>query len=84
MLTKVPFCYRIFFASGCSSVWYERYVGDVEAAGSNPVTPTIYKNLQIGIKVSRFFYFKLAQQLKVHVGTLLRWIREGKMPAVRL
>ena len=26
--------------SGCSSAWLERYVRDVEVAGSNPVTPT--------------------------------------------
>ena len=28
--------------SGRSSVWLERYVRDVEVAGSNPVAPTIY------------------------------------------
>jgi hypothetical protein len=26
---------------GCSSVWLERYVRDVEVVGSNPITPTI-------------------------------------------
>ena len=25
--------------TGCSSAWLERYVRDVEAAGSNPVIP---------------------------------------------
>lgn len=28
--------------SGRSSVWLERYVRDVEVAGSNPVAPTIF------------------------------------------
>ena len=27
--------------SGCSSAWLERYVRDVEVAGSNPVIPTL-------------------------------------------
>src|SRR5690606_29837919 len=27
-------------STGCSSAWLERYVRDVEVAGSNPVTPT--------------------------------------------
>ena len=49
-LTYINICYKMIFASGCSSVWYERYVGDVEAAGSNPVTPTIMK-----IKAFRIF-----------------------------
>lgn len=31
--------------SGRSSVWLERYVRDVEVAGSNPVAPTIYFTL---------------------------------------
>ncbi len=31
---------------GRSSVWLERYVRDVEVAGSNPVAPTIFSILR--------------------------------------
>ena len=30
--------YRVEIVSRCGSAWLERYVRDVEAAGSNPVT----------------------------------------------
>ncbi len=65
LLTKKIFCYTIFLASGCSSVWYERYVGDVEAAGSSPVTPTIYNGHNIGLPLKRealhiFLHFAFA------------------------
>ncbi len=33
---------------GCSSAWLERYVRDVEAAGSNPVTPIDFVNKDKG------------------------------------
>lgn len=56
-LTYTDIYYKMIFASGCSSVWYERYVGDVEAAGSNPVTPTIYKDQKDGILFSRLLCF---------------------------
>ena len=33
--------------SGCSSVWLERYLGVVEVASSNLVTPTIFSKIEI-------------------------------------
>lgn len=33
-------CYRDSVTSGCSAAWLARHVRDVEAAGSNPATPT--------------------------------------------
>lgn len=33
--------------SGCSSVWLERYLGVVEVASSNLVTPTNLKSIQL-------------------------------------
>ena len=38
MLGSAPV--SIFSGSGCSSVWLERYLGVVEVASSNLVTPT--------------------------------------------
>ena len=39
---------RFFAGSGRSSAWLERYVRDVEVAGSNPVAPTFFRNMHFG------------------------------------
>ena len=39
--------------TGCSSAWLERYVRDVEVAGSNPVIPTIFRLKPFGQQVER-------------------------------
>jgi hypothetical protein len=46
--------------SGCSSAWLERYVRDVEVAGSNPVTPTFFRIKPFGeyVKGLSHFYVK--------------------------
>lgn len=43
--------------SGCSSAWLERYVRDVEVAGSNPVIPTIPQSEPFGENVERLSLF---------------------------
>src|SRR6185312_3524305 len=37
--------------SGCSSAWLERLVRDQEAGGSNPLSPTIFRNEPFGENV---------------------------------
>ena len=44
--------------SGRSSVWLERYVRDVEVAGSNPVAPTIFFVLSFPVLYDWIFCFK--------------------------
>ena len=37
--------------SGCSSAWLERCVRDAEVEGSNPFSPTIFRNKPFGQQV---------------------------------
>ena len=48
--------------SGRSSVWLERYVRDVEVAGSNPVAPTIFFALKAQNSSFELFLFFLEKQ----------------------
>ena len=41
-------------STGCGSVWLERHLREVEAAGSNPVTPINLKDT-VGLEVLRYF-----------------------------
>ena len=43
--------------TGCSSAWLERLVWDQEVAGSNPVTPTIFRKKPFGEYVEGLSHF---------------------------
>lgn len=56
--------------TGCGSVWLERVVWDHEAAGSNPVTPSVYTRSQIRMVAGFAIFDSLHNNRKI-------WLRFG-------